>query len=100
MLECFSVRDKTIIITGALGLLGTACTDGFSEDVANVVIVDLDGEICHQRAVEIAEKYGTKPLGIGCNITSPEEVAKMVQRVVSEYGCIDVLNLTVPDFVN
>ncbi len=91
MLECFSVRDKVIIITGALGLLGSTCADGFSEEGANIVVVDLDGEICHQRAVEIAEKYATKPLGIGCDITSPEEVAKMVQKVVAECGCIDVL---------
>ena len=91
MLECFSVKGKVIIITGALGLLGTACTDGFSEEGAKVVIVDLDGKICQKRALEIAKKYGTKPLGIGCNITKPEEVGKMVQRVVSEYGCIDVL---------
>ena len=91
MLECFSVRDKVIIITGALGLLGTTYTEGFTKEGAKVVVVDLDGDNCRKRAKEIAKKYGTKALGIGCDITKPEEVEKMVHKVIADYGCIDVL---------
>ena len=29
MLDCFSVKDKVIVITGALGLLGAAYTAGY-----------------------------------------------------------------------
>jgi NAD(P)-dependent dehydrogenase (short-subunit alcohol dehydrogenase family) len=91
MLECFSVRDKVIIITGALGLLGTTYTEGFAKEGANVVLVDLDGEVCRKRAKEVSGKYGTEALGIGCDITKPEEVEKMVRKAVAEYGRIDVL---------
>lgn len=87
----FNVKSKVIVITGALGLLGSTYADGFSREGANVVIVDLDGELCHQRAEEIAEKYGTEPLGIGCDIVNREEVERMIKQVVSRYGCIDVL---------
>ena len=91
MPEGFDVRGKVIVITGALGLLGSAYVDGFSREGASVVIVDLDGRLCGQKAKEITEKFKTKPLGIGADIASPEEVSKMVAQVVSRYGCIDVL---------
>jgi len=89
--ESFSVRDKVIVITGALGLLGTTYSDGFSQCGAHVVIVDLDGEICAQRAKEIGQKNSTQPLGVKCDITQKEQVKKMVQEVISQFGRIDVL---------
>lgn len=91
MLESLNVRDKKIIITGAAGILGTAYTEGFSQQGADVAIVDLDGKLCQQKAREIGRKYGTRPLGIGCDITSKKAVAAMVQKVISTYGRIDVL---------
>lgn len=91
MLKSFNVKGKVIIITGALGLLGSTYVEGFSQEGANVVIVDLRDELCNQRAEEKAQKYGTEPLGIGCDIANKEEVERMVKSVVSKYGCIDVL---------
>jgi NAD(P)-dependent dehydrogenase (short-subunit alcohol dehydrogenase family) len=91
MLENLNVRDKKIIITGAAGILGTVYAEGFSAQGADVVIVDLDGMLCQKKAREIGKKYGTRPLGIGSDITSKKAVAAMVQKVMSEYGRIDVL---------
>ena len=91
MLESFTVKNKVIVITGALGILGTAYTKGFSQTGASVVIVDLDSAPCHQKATEIAKEHGTKPLGIGCDITNRTEVERMTEEVVSKYGHIDVL---------
>jgi len=91
MLECFEIKNKVILITGALGILGSTYTEGFSRQGANVVIVDLDGGLCEQKAKEIAQKHGTKSLGIGCDITDKKAVAGMVQKVISKYDRIDVL---------
>ena len=91
MLENFSVKGKVIVITGALGILGTTYTKGFSQAGANVVVVDLDSVLCHQRASEIVEEYETEPLGIGCDITNREEVEELAREVVSKYGSVDVL---------
>lgn len=91
MLKSFSVKGKIIIITGALGLLGSAYIEGFSQEGVNVVIVDLDDGLCNQKAEENAQKHGTESLGIGCDVTNKEEVERMVKRVVSKYGRIDVL---------
>ena len=91
MLESFNVKDKVTIITGALGLLGSTYTEGFSQEGANVVIVDLNGDLCTEKAEEIARKYNTEPLGIGCDITDKEEVERMTRQVISKYSHIDVL---------
>ena len=91
MLDSFDVRNKKIIITGAAGILGTVYAEGFSEQGADVAIVDLDQKLCRQKAEEIGKKYGTKPLGIGCDITVKEAVENMVEKVIAEYGRIDVL---------
>ncbi len=55
------------------------------------MIVDLDGALCHQRAKELAEKYGTRSVGFGCNITIKAEVEEMVREVIAEYGGVGVL---------
>lgn len=89
--QSFDINDKVIIITGALGLLGTTYAEGFSQCSAHAVIVDLDGKACALRAEELRQKYNTQPSGIGCDITRKEQVERMVQEVVSQYGCIDVL---------
>ena len=91
MLENLNVRDKKIIITGAAGILGTVYTEGFSQQGADVAIVDLDDKLCQKKAREIGKKYSTRPLGIGCDITHKEAVEAMVQKVISAYGRIDVL---------
>ncbi len=91
MLKSFSVKGKIIIITGALGLLGSTYGEIFSQEGANVVIVDLDDGLCNQKAEENAQKYGTESLGIGCDMANKEEVERMVKKVVSKYGRIDVL---------
>lgn len=91
MLESFSVKGKVVIITGALGLLGSTYTKGFSQAGADVVIVDLNNDLCTGKAKETALKHGTQPLGIGCDITDKGQVKRMTQEVISQYGHIDVL---------
>jgi NAD(P)-dependent dehydrogenase (short-subunit alcohol dehydrogenase family) len=91
MLDNLSVRNKKIIITGAAGLLGVVYAEGFSQQGADVAIVDVDVKVCQKMAREIGKKYGTRPLGLGCDITGKEAVKTMVQKVISAYGHIDVL---------
>jgi NAD(P)-dependent dehydrogenase (short-subunit alcohol dehydrogenase family) len=91
MLENLSVKNKKIVITGATGILGSVYAEGFSQQGADVAIIDLDEKLCQKKARELGKKYGTKPMGIGCDITNKEAVKAMVKKVTSEYGRIDVL---------
>jgi NAD(P)-dependent dehydrogenase (short-subunit alcohol dehydrogenase family) len=91
MLESFNVKDKVIIITGATGMLGSVCAREFSLERAKVVLVDLDQELCENRAEELADRYGAKALGIQCDVTNKKNIEEMVEEVVSKYHQINVL---------
>src|SRR3989304_9282805 len=91
MLESLNVKGKKIIITGAAGILGSVYAGGFSEQGADVAMVDLDEMQCREKAAEMRKKCGPRPLGMGCDITSPEAVKTMVRQVMAEYGSIDAL---------
>lgn len=91
MLESFSVKNKVVMITGATGFLGGAYVEGFSHAGANVVVIDLDKELCGQQVEQIIQRYNTKALGIQCDITDKKDVEEMVRTVISEYNQVDVL---------
>ena len=76
----------------ALGLdLHQAALDGPDAGGADVAVVDIDDQAAKSVATNIAKQSGRKVRGIGCDITSPESVSKMVKTVVSDLGRIDVL---------
>jgi len=52
----FNLKDKTIIITGGAGLLGSAFSKACAEYGANVVIVDIDEKNANELAEQIKKK--------------------------------------------
>ncbi len=89
--DLFSLSGKVVLVTGGAGLLGQVFCQAFADSGADVAVVDIDDQAAKSVATNIATKSGQKVCGIGCDITSPESVSKMVKTVVSELGRIDVL---------
>ncbi len=89
--ELFSLSDKVLLVTGGAGLLGQVFCQAFAESGAQVAIVDIDQPAAKSVADAVSKKSGQKASGFGCDITSPESVAKMVEAVVCDFGRIDVL---------
>ena len=89
--DLFSLSGKVVLVTGGAGLLGQVFCQAFADSGADVAVVDIDDQAAKSVATNIATKSGRKVCGIGCDITSPESVSKMVKTVVSELGRIDVL---------
>lgn len=83
---------KTAIVTGAVGILGKHFCRGLAESGANVVVSDLDEAACQAFAAELAQQYGVKTVGLGCDITVPGEATKMVARAVEALGDIHILH--------
>lgn len=79
-------------MTGGLGILGKRFCSGFAQCGANVVVVDLDEKKSYDFAGELSSLYGIKALGIGCDVSSPDSVRLMVQRVTEELGDINILH--------
>ncbi|USK72887.1 SDR family oxidoreductase [Peribacillus frigoritolerans] len=87
----FSLKGKNIIVTGGLGYLGKECVKGFAQHGANLAIVDLDKTMTESFAIEVAEKYKIKAIGISCDVSIETDIQKMIEQVTTTLGNIDVL---------
>jgi NAD(P)-dependent dehydrogenase (short-subunit alcohol dehydrogenase family) len=89
--KIFDVSGKTIIITGAAGLLGEQYAEGLSQVGANVVLADVDFKKCKEKCIKLGKKYSVEPLPIKLDLTRSTSVRNMVKKVIKKYGKIDVL---------
>ncbi len=90
--KLYDLTGKVAVVTGGAGILGRHFCAGLAESGAIVAVADLMDERATTVAKELGEHYKIKTLGIGCDVSSPESVKKMVDRVVSEFGGIDILH--------
>ena len=81
-------RDKTIIITGACGGIGTAYVNAFVDQGANVVAVDIAGS---EDFASRLRADGACVLGVDADVSDVEATEAMAQAAVAEFGSIDVL---------
>jgi hypothetical protein len=88
--EKFDLTGRVAVVTGGVGLLGTEFCRTLAEAGAAVAVVDLNAEKCAAVAADLT-KAGYKALGVATDITSPDSVNTMVEKVVSTLGRIDVL---------
>jgi len=86
----FSVKDKVTIATGASRGIGNALALGFGEAGAKVALVARTVSELEEAADKIRAKGGTA-LVAPADVTKKDQVEAMVDRVVKEFGRIDVL---------
>ncbi len=87
----FSLRDRIAIVTGAVGLLGKHHCYALAEAGANVIAADLDEKQCAAFTGELMNKGLPRALGCGVDITQKPSVEALRDRVLKEFGRIDVL---------
>lgn len=86
------LQGKVAIVTGSTKGNGRAIAGLFSEHGADVVVVGRDEREADAAAHEIAQKYGTRPLGLRADVSSREDVAVLVKKTLERYdGRIDIL---------
>lgn len=90
ILDKFSLRGKTALVTGGAGLLGKQFIKGLGEAGAAVVIADLN-ETAAQEYSEIMLKNNIQALAVAVDVTNPESVASMVEKSVEKFGSLDIL---------
>ncbi|HAV78382.1 MAG TPA: short-chain dehydrogenase [Anaerolineae bacterium] len=86
----FVLSGRVAIVTGGVGLLGAEFCKTLAEAGAAVAVVDLNAS-ASQGTADALTKSGYKALAVSADITDPESVNAMVEKVVSEYGRIDIL---------
>ncbi len=85
-----NVEGKVVVITGASSGLGEAAAKHLSELGATVVLGARRADRIEKLAKEIVEKGG-KALSIAVDVTQREQVKKLVDKAVEQFGRIDVI---------
>ncbi|MBT0782428.1 MULTISPECIES: SDR family NAD(P)-dependent oxidoreductase [unclassified Paracoccus (in: a-proteobacteria)] len=79
-------KDKTVIVTGAAGGIGSAIARRFAAEGARVVITDVNAEGAEATAAAIP---GSRALA--SDISQPEGCRAIIENVIATEGAIDVL---------
>ncbi|MBS1514993.1 MAG: SDR family oxidoreductase [Bacteroidetes bacterium] len=87
MSDLFSLKNKTAIVTGALGLIGKNHCFALAEAGANVVACDLNEGGCE----EFAKNLPGDSVGVGVDITDSDSLKNLRDIVLNKFGKIDVL---------
>lgn len=88
----FDLEGKIAIVTGALGILGQGFCKGLAEFGANIAVVDLDDQRCLAFAKDLEREYGKSAAGFACDVSNPDSVAEMTNKVVQHFGAINILH--------
>ncbi len=84
------LKDKVAIVTAAGRGIGKGIALKLSQEGANIVIADLDIEAAKTVSEEI-EKTGMRSLAIQADVSNADEVKKMVDSTIMEFGRVDIL---------
>ncbi|HGE71200.1 TPA: SDR family NAD(P)-dependent oxidoreductase, partial [Candidatus Poribacteria bacterium] len=87
----FGLKEKIAIIGGSSKGLGKACAMSLSREGVNVVICARNQSELEQTAKEIRDKFKNKVLAIPADLSSYEDIRKLVDETIKEFGKIDIL---------
>lgn len=87
----FELTGRTAIVTGGTKGLGRAMAEGLASAGAEVVVTSRHGDEAESVAGEIANDYGVRALGMGGDVTAPDEVNAVIEKTAGDFGKIDVL---------
>jgi len=89
ILDKFNLDGKAIFVTGGAQGIGKSVSLAFCEAGADVAIVDVNGEKAAATAKEIGEATGKRVISIQADVTSPNDVEKMIHTMLAAFGKID-----------
>ncbi len=89
--EIFRLDGKVAWITGGSKGLGLAMAHALASVGASVAVNSRHLAEAEAAASEVAERHGGRAIGGQADVTKPDEVRAFVQRVVDEFGSVDIL---------
>ena len=87
----FDLRSRVALVTGGSKGLGKAMARGLAEAGAQIAISSRHEDELKQAAAEIAEGTGVKVAYFKADMGRREEVGRLAERVLAEFGRVDIL---------
>jgi sorbose reductase len=89
VLDLFDLHGRTALVTGASSGIGKKVAEAYLQAGAQVAIAARHFEVLEKVAGELAST-GATVMPIGCDVTQPDQVSRMVDQVTVELGGIDI----------
>jgi NAD(P)-dependent dehydrogenase (short-subunit alcohol dehydrogenase family) len=87
----FDLSGKAAIITGGSKGLGEQMAHALAEAGADLALVARTQADLDKAAAEVRSATGRKVIGIAADVTKDDAISAMVQKVMAEFGKIDIL---------
>ena len=85
------LADKVAIVTGSGSGIGRATATIFAKEGAEVAVVDIDST-GGEKTVRAINDAGGEASFYRADVTKPNEIEAMVERVISKYGRVEILH--------
>lgn len=86
------IQDRTAVVTGGAGRIGSADCRLLANEGANVVVLDVDADGAAETAAEIDETADSgEAMALECDLTDREDVADSMAEVRDAFGGVDIL---------
>lgn len=82
------LQGRVAVVTGGAKGIGRAIAAGLAVEGARLVIADLDGA---EQAAAAISANGPPAIGVACDVSREDDVARMVEAAVASHGGIDIL---------
>jgi NAD(P)-dependent dehydrogenase (short-subunit alcohol dehydrogenase family) len=87
----FDLTDRVAVITGGGGLLGQRHAEAIAAYGGIPVLVDIAVDRPHLRQDDVTKRFGQRARALQADITRPEAVRDLKDRVLELYGRVDIL---------
>ena len=86
----FNFSGQVAVVTGGAGVLCSAMCRALARAGARVVVLGLRAEGAEKLADELRQT-GAQAIGLGCNVLDRPSLEAAAQRILAEFGQIDIL---------
>ena len=85
------LHRSVALVTGAAGAIGSGICQALLEQGCHVAATDLAGDMLSSLVSELTPTYGERVIGIPLDVTDPKSVAGGFDRVIDEWGGVDLV---------
>jgi sorbose reductase len=91
VLSLFSLKGKTVAVTGGSGGIGTELVRGMAEAGADVALIYHSSVEAEKTATSFSEKYGVKIRAYKSDVRYEAPIKETINQIVKDFGGLDVV---------